>query len=144
MRQFYRKFKPEFRINADFAGTVRKCAVREDTWINDDIIANYEILHKAGFAHSIETVIDGQTAGGLYGVALGGAFFGESMYSTISNASKAAFYYLVQRLRDRNFVLLDTQYLNEHTESLGAVEIPRSEYLRMLGLALEKKVRFTD
>jgi leucyl/phenylalanyl-tRNA--protein transferase len=90
----------------------------------------------------VETHIGGRLVGGLYGVALGGAFFGESMFSRMSNASKSAFYFLVDRLRQRHFVLLDTQYLNDHTESLGAIEISRAQYLRRLKLAILKKISF--
>jgi len=97
-----------------------------------------------GFAHSVEAWYEGELAGGLYGVALGGAFFGESMFTRRRDASKVAFVALVERLRERGFVLLDAQYSNPHTQRLGAIEIPRQEYLRRLWHALQLRCRFAD
>lgn len=130
------------RVNTDFAGTVAGCAAREETWINDPIADLYGQLHAAGFAHSIE-VWDGETlVGGVYGVALGAAFFGESMFSRRPNASKIALAYLVKRLRYGGFQLFDTQFVTDHLLSLGAVEIPRSEYRKRLERALHWEADF--
>ena len=141
-RAFERKAQPTYTIDARFAEVIRECARREETWINDEIILNYEVLHSLGFAHSVEIYIDEKLVGGLYGVALGGAFFGESMFSHVSNASKSAFFFLAEHLRRKGFVLLDTQYLNDHTASLGAIEISRASYLRKLRAALRLEVKF--
>jgi len=115
---------------------------KDDTWISQEIIDSYVILHSAGYAHSIETYKDGSLVGGLYGVALGGAFFGESMFTSVSNASKAAFYHLTNHLIENGFILLDTQFINEFTESLGAVEIPKVQYLNILKIAVKLPVMF--
>jgi len=134
----------EVRINKDFAGTMRACAnVRRDgTWINEKLIAAYERLHDLGFAHSVETWWDGELAGGLYGVSLGGAFFGESMFHHRRDASKIALVALVNRLKERGFVLLDTQASTSHLTRFGCIDIPAKEYLRRLDIALQKKCEF--
>lgn len=138
-----RKNEFEFAFDKMFEETIRACAeTHEETWISEDIISAYVRLFELGFAHSVETYKDGNLVGGLYGVALGGAFFGESMFNLATDASKAAFYYLVQNLRVRGYELLDSQFLNDFTERLGAVEIPKSVYLNMLDDALRKKCKF--
>src|SRR5579885_2179757 len=119
----------DVRVNADFAATMRACAERAETWISDEIVAVYCALHAAGLAHSVEAYRDGVLAGGLYGVALGGAFFGESMFSRRTDASKLAFLVLCRRLRERGFVLLDAQFMTAHLASLGAIDVSRVEYL---------------
>ena len=124
------------RVNHRFDDVVAACANRETTWINDKIAQLYASLHRSGYAHSVEVIMDGELAGGLYGVSLGGAFFGESMFSLRTNASKIALVYLVARLRKGGFTLLDTQFVTDHLTSLGAVEIPRLEYQRQLSQAL--------
>ncbi|MGK9165166.1 leucyl/phenylalanyl-tRNA--protein transferase [Inquilinus limosus] len=131
-----------FRVTADqaFAAVIAGCAAstpdRPNTWINDEIVGLYTTLHRAGFAHSIECW-DGDTlAGGLYGVALGGAFFGESMFSRATDASKVALVHLVARLRAAGFILLDTQFVTDHLARFGTVEIERAEYRRRLEAAL--------
>ena len=129
----------EIRIDHDFARVMRACAAREDedgTWISREIIDCYVALHEAGFAHSVEAWRDGELAGGLYGVHLGGAFFGESMFHRVTNASKAALVALVDRLRARGFVLLDTQWVTPHLQQFGAVEISRTDYIHRLEAAL--------
>ncbi len=126
------------RINVDFAGTVRNCADRAETWINPEIAELYGALHRAGYAHSLEVTVDDQLVGGVYGVALGGAFFGESMFSRRTDASKIALAYLVDRLRAGGFVLFDVQFLTDHLASLGAVEISRAEYHARLQAALRE------
>ncbi len=134
----------EVRVNTAFGVVMRACAEREETWISAEILRAYEELHALGLAHSVEAWHDGGLAGGLYGVALGGAFFGESMFTRVADASKVALAALVGRLRARGFVLLDTQFLTEHLARFGAVEIPREEYLRRLDRALRLDRRFTD
>jgi len=136
LKQFFKKNDIEFRVDSDFEYVIEKCAKRKSSWISPEIQAAFVMFHDAGFAHSVETYKDGKIVGGLYGVALGGVFFGESMFSDISNASKAAFYYLAFRMIDRGFILLDSQYKNEFTESLGAIEIPKIDYLKILKRAL--------
>jgi leucyl/phenylalanyl-tRNA--protein transferase len=130
----------------DFSAVIRGCAEpapgRTDTWINDEIEWLFCELHRRGRAHSVETWIDGRLVGGLYGVALGGAFFGESMFSRVTDASKVALVHLVARLRLCGFVLCDTQFLTAHLARFGAVEIPKAEYKRRLADALEKPARW--
>jgi leucyl/phenylalanyl-tRNA---protein transferase len=126
------------RVDDDFEGVVRACADREETWIDARIIRGFVRLHEAGKAHSVEAYDrEGGLVGGLYGVALGGAFMGESMFSRASDASKVCLVNLVERLRERGFVLLDCQIQNDHLARMGAKEIPENEYLRRLYRALE-------
>jgi leucyl/phenylalanyl-tRNA--protein transferase len=144
LRQTIRKGIYEIRINTAFEAVIRGCADRPNSWISEELIAAYTELHSMGFAHSVEAWHNGCLVGGLYGVALGGAFFGESMFTRMRDASKVAFVALVERLRARGFVLLDAQYINPHTQRLGAIEIPRTEYLRRLWEALRLRCCFTD
>ena len=127
-----------FTVTADtaFAEVVRRCADREETWINADIEASYSQLHALGFAHSIEAWQDSELAGGLYGVTIGGAYFGESMFSSRTDASKVALAWLVARLKVGGFSLLDCQFMTEHLRSMGAVEIPQKDYVALLETAL--------
>ena len=134
----------EIRIDSAFSTVIRKCAERKETWINPEIIASYENLHHHGMAHSVEAWFEGRLAGGLYGVAQGGAFFGESMYHEVTDASKVALVALVERLRRRGFVLLDTQWTTPHLVRFGAHEIPRATYLKRLAKALELNPVFRD
>lgn len=134
-------------VNRSFDEVIRACALadRNDdggTWIDGEIYDSYCALHRAGFAHSVEAWREGQLAGGLYGVALGGAFFGESMFHHVTDASKVALVALVDRLRGRGFTLLDTQWTTEHLEQFGAVEIPRRRYLELLAEAIQKDCSF--
>ena len=129
-------------VNRDFEGVMRACAERPETWINDAIVRVYSDLHRAGHAHSVETYREGRLVGGLYGVSLGGAFMGESMFSRERDASKVALVALVERLKARGFVLLDTQFMTGHLARLGAVYIPLGEYLRRLERAAGLGVRF--
>jgi leucyl/phenylalanyl-tRNA--protein transferase len=144
LRQTVRTRLFEVTVNADFPAVIRACAEREETWISAEIERAYTELHRLGLAHSVETWRDGRLAGGLYGVALGGAFFGESIFSRETDASKVALVALVERLRARGFVLLDTQFLTPHLARFGAVEIPRAEYERRLAAALRLAPRFDD
>ena len=128
----------EIAVDRGFEAVMRACAERPDdgTWISDDIIQCYTTMHRLGLAHSVEAWRDGRLAGGLYGVHLGGAFFGESMFHRETDASKVALAALVDRLRRQDFRLLDVQWLTPHLEQFGAVEIPRREYQRRLKEAL--------
>ena len=136
LRRVIRKGTYEVRVDEDFDGVIRACADREETWINAEIVDAYVRLHRAGKAHSVEAYNEGDLVGGLYGVSLGGAFMGESMFTRMRDASKVCFVYLVQRLQERDFQLLDCQIQNPHLASLGAREIPEHEYLRRLQQAL--------
>jgi leucyl/phenylalanyl-tRNA---protein transferase len=132
-----RKGTYEVRVDYDFEAVIRGCAERRDTWIGAEIIRSFVRFHELGKAHSVEAyTADGELAGGLYGVALGGAFMGESMFSRGRDASKVCLVHLVERLKERGYVLLDCQIQNDHLARLGAVEIPESEYLRRLEYAL--------
>ena len=130
-------------IDTAFEAVMRACARRDETWITEDIVTSYVSLHRLGHAHSVETWQDGVLVGGLYGVALGGAFFGESMFHTVTDASKVALVALVERLRARAFTLLDTQWVTPHLAQFGGVEIPRAEYLVRLTAALASPCHFT-
>ncbi|MCF0038932.1 leucyl/phenylalanyl-tRNA--protein transferase [Dyadobacter fanqingshengii] len=136
----------EIRVNADFEGVMRGCsaprATEQGTWISEEIISSYTALHELGYAHSVETYRGNKLVGGLYGVSINGVFFGESMFSAESNASKVAFHYLIQILRMNRFVLLDTQFINDNVLRYGAIEIAREEYLDQLQKALKLKRRF--
>ena len=125
------------RFNQNFEAVMRACAEREDTWISEEIIESYTRLHHLGFAHSVEAWNSEGLAGGLYGVSLGGAFFGESMFHRETDASKVALVALVNHLRDRKFTLLDTQWVTPHLAKFGASEISKRTYLARLRKALE-------
>jgi leucyl/phenylalanyl-tRNA---protein transferase len=134
-----------FQVTLDgaFGRVIRGCADRaEGTWITPGVIAAYERLHQLGHAHSVEAWADGELAGGVYGVALGGLFAGESMFTRVRDGSKVALTALVGHLRRRGYRLFDVQVLTEHTARLGAVEIPRTEYLHRLAEALACDVTF--
>ena len=134
-------------INKRFEEVIRECAQRrpdDETWISHEIVRVYSALHQMGFAHSVETWADGCLAGGLYGVAIGGAFFGESMFSRMSNMSKVALVHLVSRLRQKGYRLLDTQIMNDHMRQFGAIEIPRAQYLGLLERAISLPLSFAD
>jgi leucyl/phenylalanyl-tRNA--protein transferase len=131
------KKKPfDIRINKRFEEVMRACAQRQETWISEAIITSYVQLHHVGIAHSVEAWKDGMLVGGLYGVAIRGAFFGESMFSKIKDASKVALVHLVMRLKEKGYTLLDTQFITPHLQRFGAREIPRVDYLQRLEEAL--------
>jgi leucyl/phenylalanyl-tRNA---protein transferase len=136
----------EVTADFDFAATIAACAAavpgREDTWINPQIEALFAELHRMGLAHSVECRAGGELVGGLYGVALGGAFFGESMFSRTRDASKVALVHLVARLRLGGFQLLDTQFVTAHLAQFGAMEIPREQYKRVLAAAVDSTARW--
>lgn len=129
-------------VDQDFAGTVQGCADRPETWINDIIFDLYLDLHRMGHAHSLEVWDGSALIGGVYGVALGGGFFGESMFSRRTNASKTALAFLVDRLREGGFQLFDTQFLTTHLASLGAVEMSRTDYHDLLESAVDVRADF--
>src|SRR5438045_6188286 len=132
----------EVKIDSAFSEVIRACARRDETWINEEIVASYENLHAIGHAHSVEAWKEGKLAGGLYGVAFGGGFFGESMFHRVTDASKIALAALVEHLCARKFVLLDTQWLTPHLQQFGGIEISRTHYLRLLRTAIEVPRKF--
>ena len=132
----------EITIDKAFSEVIKACAEREDTWINREIIESYVRLHEIGHAHSIEAWKENTLAGGLYGVAVGGAFFGESMFHRVTDSSKIALVALVKHLRARKFVLLDTQWLTPHLQRFGGIQISRSHYLRLLRRAVDLPRKF--
>jgi leucyl/phenylalanyl-tRNA--protein transferase len=132
----------DIRIDSAFEPVIRACAARSETWINQEIIDSYLNLHRLGYAHSVETWRKGKLVGGLYGVSVYGAFFGESMFHEETDASKVALVALVDRLLERDFRLLDTQYVTGHLQTFGAVEISRPKYLRLLKQALAVDCKF--
>jgi len=142
LKRVARKKVFEITIDNRFGDVIRACAKRKDTWINREIIESYERLHDLGHAHSVEAWSKNKLAGGLYGVAIGGAFFGESMFHRVTDASKIALVALVERLRARRFTLLDTQWTTPHLQQFGAVEISRDHYLKLLGRAVELLRKF--
>lgn len=132
----------DIAVNNDFPAVVDACADRAETWINDQIRRHYLALHRSGHAHSLEVWTGTTLVGGVYGVCLGGAFFGESMFSRERDASKIALAFLVDRLRQGGFLLFDTQFVTAHLASLGALEISRADYHKALAVALERKADF--
>lgn len=138
-----RRARFDVTLNQDFAGVVDGCADRPQTWINDEIRSRYIELHTQGKAHSVEVWQDSALVGGTYGVSLGGAFFGESMFSRTPDASKVALAYLTTHLLACGFTLCDTQFLTSHLETLGGIEISRATYQSLLRDALERDADFT-
>ena len=145
LRSLHRRRPFEITVNRAFGKVIEACAARaEGTWISPEIVAAYCRLHEMGFAHSVETWQEDTLAGGLYGVSLGGAFFGESMFHRVSNASKIALVALVERMRERGFGLLDVQFMTEHLRQFGAIEIPRKAYEKKLAEAIQLRTAFAD
>lgn len=146
LRRTVRSGMYEIRCDTAFTDVVRACAApspsRDDTWINDEIISLYGDLYALGRAHSVETWQDGELVGGLYGVSLGAAFFGESMFSNSRDASKVALIHLVARLTQSGYTLLDTQFVTDHLTQFGAVELPRAGYRELLSKALDGSATF--
>ena len=138
LRRRLRRDDYRVRLDTAFEDVIEGCAAREETWINDTIRLLYTDLHRMGHAHSIEIWAGGELAGGLYGVRLGAAFFGESMFSRVPDASKIALAYLVARLKAGGFLLLDTQFTTDHLERLGACTVPRARYHRLLDAAVSR------
>ena len=144
LRKCILKENYNIKISSAFSEVISACAERPDTWINDTIFELYCTLAKNKMAHSLEVWQEKQLIGGVYGVVIGAAFFGESMFSRRDNASKIALAYLVHRLKNTGFKLFDTQFITPHLASLGAVEIPRVNYLKHLREALNLAADFTD
>lgn len=146
LRKTVRRRRFEVVWDRDFEATIDGCAEatgrRPDTWINPEIRRLYLALYARGHAHSVESWLDGRLVGGLYGVRLGGAFFGESMFSRATDASKVALVHLVAKLRASGFTLLDTQFITDHLTRFGAMEIPREEYRHRLATAIATPVQF--
>jgi leucyl/phenylalanyl-tRNA--protein transferase len=140
LKRTLKKHPFEIRVNTAFADVMRGCADRRETWIDNTIYKSYVRLHYLGHAHSVETWQNEKLVGGLYGVAIGAAFFGESMFSRVPDASKVALVALVERLRERGYQLLDTQWTTAHLRQFGATDVPRREYLVRLrkAIALER------
>ncbi len=143
LKRTLRKAPFEIRVDTAFSEVMKGCAERKTTWISDEIVASYEKLFELGYAHSVETWQNDELVGGLYGIAIGGAFFGESMFSKQPDASKVALVSLVDKLRENGFQLLDTQWTTEHLSGFGCREIPRYEYLNLLNQALLVTTSFT-
>jgi leucyl/phenylalanyl-tRNA---protein transferase len=139
-----RKGRFQVTVNRCFEQVMRSCGDSrpEGTWVTETMLKAYVALHRLGFAHSLETWVDGELAGGIYGVSIGRLFAAESMFFRITDGSKVALVKLVERLRERGYELLDVQMTTEHTERMGAVEIPRAEYLQRLRDAVMKPARF--
>jgi leucyl/phenylalanyl-tRNA--protein transferase len=146
LRRVLRQGRFEMSVDGDFSATLAACAEatekRPNTWINGEIVRLYTALHRRGAAHSVETWQAGRLVGGLYGVSIGGAFFGESMFSRVTDASKVALAHLVALLREGGFRLLDMQFLTPHLAQFGAVEVPRAQYQRLLAEALRYRAVF--
>ena len=126
----------EIRIDTDFTAVINACAARSQTWITEEISHSYQELFKSGHAHSVEVWLGGRIAGGLYGISIGGAFFGESMFHYVADASKVALWHLIRILKKGGFSLLDTQWITPHLEQFGAIAIPRNSYLNILGKSI--------
>lgn len=142
LKKFLEKSDFEFRFDTCTMEVVKNCAKRETTWISEELIIAYNKIMKKGFLHSVEVFKNNLLVGGLYGVTFGSAFFGESMFSKVSQASKAALATLLQRLKEKNFTLLDVQYKTSHLEMFGAIEISLEEYQKMLINSYSKRLNF--
>jgi len=146
LRQRMRKQDYEIHFDEAFREVMKRCAApgagRETSWISDELIDVYTKIHEMGYAHSVETRIRGELVGGLYGVAIGGLFAGESMFSRVPDGSKLALVALVDRLKSRGFVLLDIQFMTDHLTRFGAQEIPRGQYQTELAGALAVETQF--
>lgn len=148
LAKLYRRNKFRVLVNKNFEAVIKECAGahnRKDTgtgWITPQIMKLYIELHNMGFAHSVESYLEGKLVGGLYGIAINGAFFGESMFTKVTDASKVALVNSVERLKEKGFKLLDTQFINRHLLQFGAIEVPREEYMKMLEEALQVKTSF--
>jgi leucyl/phenylalanyl-tRNA---protein transferase len=138
----------EIAFNKNFKEVMKNCALPrfedDETWISQDIIDSYHNLHKLGFAHSVEVYKQEVLVGGLYGVSVGSVFFGESMFHKVPNASKVAFHYLMENLKQRNFKLLDTQFINDNVKRFGAIEIPKRQFMKILKDSISTKNKFID
>ena len=144
LRRAIMKLDYQILVNTGFEKVIKMCSERPETWINQEIITNYCLLYQSGHAHCIEVWNKEKLIGGIYGVSIGAVFFGESMFSKKTNASKIALAYLVHRLKETGFKLFDTQFLTPHLASLGAIEIPKLKYKVLLDQAIEKVANFSS
>jgi leucyl/phenylalanyl-tRNA--protein transferase len=142
LRRLVRRKPFQVTVDKAFSEVIQACAERKNTWINREIIESYTRLHELRHAHSVEAWKGNSLAGGLYGVAVGGAFFGESMFHRVTDASKITLVALVERLRASKFILLDTQWLTPHLQQFGGIQISRSHYLRLLRRAVDLPRQF--
>jgi leucyl/phenylalanyl-tRNA--protein transferase len=142
VKQLIKRKYFEVRFDTNPMQVIRNCAKREKTWITEELIEAYERIYKRGYIHSVETYFMNQMVGGLYGVVIKGAFFGESMFSFRENASKVALAHLILHLKERNFKLLDVQIINPHLEMFGAIEISLEEYQKLLREAYQTETTF--
>jgi leucyl/phenylalanyl-tRNA--protein transferase len=146
LKKVFKRDSFDLRVDTAFDQVLQLCAEstarRPETWINAEIVRLFTDLHHAGLAHSVESWQDGKLVGGLYGLSLGSAFFGESMFSRATDASKVALAYLVAVMKKGGYTLLDTQFVTEHLAQFGAIEIPRRDYLRLLAQALDRPASF--
>lgn len=142
LKNSIQKLNFEIRYDYDFLSVVNGCRNRESTWISDELVEAYVRLHKLGFVHTVETWQNGELVGGLYGISFKGAFFGESMFSKVSQASKAALTALLSHLNEQKFILLDVQYMTEHLKMFGAVEITFAEYNELLYRSYRRECTF--
>ncbi|MBT8381606.1 MAG: leucyl/phenylalanyl-tRNA--protein transferase [Ignavibacteria bacterium] len=141
-RKAIEKMNFKVKIDKDFDGVVNGCANRESTWISEELIKAYKRLKRRGHVHTVETYLNNELVGGLYGITFRGAFFGESMFSKVSEASKAALVALLQHLKQKDFVLLDVQYMTEHLKMFGAIEISFDEYTKLLHQSYTRACEF--
>jgi leucyl/phenylalanyl-tRNA--protein transferase len=142
LKTLLKKSDFEFRYDTDFLSVVNNCADREKTWISEELIEAYKRLYKRGYVHTVETWQDDKLVGGLYGITFRGAFFGESMFSKVPQASKAALTKLLERLTLKDFILLDVQYITPHLKMFGAIEIDFEEYNKLLYSAYTRACEF--
>ena len=142
LKRHIQKRKPIIKFNQNFETIVKGCSNRKETWINSTLYNTYSLLNKAGYAQSIEVYENNKLTGGLFGININGAFFGESMYSISPNASKIALNFLIERLSKCHYTLFDTQFTSKHLMSLGAIEITQESYLKLLDKAINKKVDY--
>lgn len=142
LRKFMEQSDFQYEFDKRTMEVVRKCADREETWISDELINAYGGIYELGFLHSVEVLQNNKLIGGLYGITIGGAFFGESMFSKKSQTSKSALIKLIEHLNEREFVLLDVQFTNPHLDMFGATEISFKEYNDRLAIAYDKEVSF--
>lgn len=142
LRKFVQKCGFEYRYDFDFLSVIKNCADRESTWISEKLIEAYKRLYRNGHLHTVEVWEKNRMVGGLYGVTVRGAFFGESMFSKVTQASKAALVMLIEHLNEKGFIVLDVQYQTEHLKMFGAVEIPFDEFDKLLNKAYKKECTF--
>lgn len=142
LKKLIKKHNYRVSYSEDFGAVMKSCSMRQDTWISRGLIESYSRLHRMGAAHSVEIWEGEELVGGVYGVSLGGAFFAESMFHIRDNTSKLALYYLVEKLKDSHFTLLECQYMTDHLKSLGAEEISDEIYQKRLDFAMNQDVFF--